>query len=145
MAKRATKKPPKKLPKTSEIPEERNITWQGNHIAIREAFIRVLQEKKRAPQITELCRETGLSDVTIKKHISTLDLPKFTDKARVLTEDIIMAIFRSATMGNTASQKLWMQIVENWTEKSEMKHDGGVVVIESTIPKLPRPEKNTNQ
>jgi len=49
---------------------------------------------------------------------------------RLLTPDIIVAIANSAKKGSSASQKLWMQIVEGWAERQEVKHEVITVTID---------------
>lgn len=34
--------------------------------------------------------------------------------AKLLTDRVIVAIYQAACGGNTASQRLWLQVVENW-------------------------------
>lgn len=44
------------------------------------------------------------------------------------TDDIIIAIANSAKGDSAASQKLWFQIMEGWTEKQVMEHEGGMTI-----------------
>lgn len=117
--------PKENLPNSTD---KKNITWQTNQILIRDAFLEVLKTEKRAPQITEISKRTKLSYKTVTKHIKELDFKSVTDKAKVLTDDVMMSIFRSASKGNSGSQKLWMQIAEGWTEKKEFDIPGGLKI-----------------
>ena len=53
------------------------------------------------------------------------DPPK--DLMRTLTPDVIMSIYRSARKGGSASQKLWMQIMESWSENIQIS--GEIITV----------------
>jgi hypothetical protein len=50
------------------------------------------------------------------------------------TDDVILAVYRSAIKGNPSSQKLWFQVVERWSEKQVAEHSGR---IETAPPQPP--------
>lgn len=112
--------------------------FEFNQAKIREAFIELLKEKKgRRPTRVELSERTGIHFNTIQKHLRGIDfsglLADDQKIFRVLTDDIILAIYRAGMKGNPSAQKLWMQYVEGWTEKQETKHSGAITV-ENTPP-----------
>lgn len=61
------------------------------------------------------------------------------------TSDVIYGIYKSAVSGNDKSQKLWMQVFEDFQEKQEVRHTVSVEVsvndIRFLIEGLPEPLK----
>ena len=102
-----------------ELPESnKNITWDLNHQIIRDAYVKLIGSFKRKPTYQEVSNDCNLSIKTIKKHIDTLKFDPLKHPLRILTDDVILAIAASARNGSSASQKLFMQICEGWTEKT---------------------------
>lgn len=112
--------------------------YEANNAIIREAFIAVLKRNKGLrPSIEELAEETGLHASTIKKHLKALDFRDLMQENacfKLLTDDVILAVYRSAMKGNPSSQKLWFQVVEGWSEKQVTEYSGR---IETTPPQPP--------
>lgn len=132
----------KKLSKT--LQNSGNITWQNNQTLIRGAFLKVLNKEKRAPQLNEISDATGLSLTTLNKHMKSLNLNVITNKAKILSEDVVMAIYNSAIKGSAASQKLWAQLVEGWKETSDLNVNAGLTIIRDTIKAPKDRKKNRN-
>jgi len=60
----------------------------------------------------------------------------------------MLAIENSAKKGSSASQKLWMQICEGWSERQIIKHEGKINlddVREELIDKLTNGTKGSNK
>lgn len=114
-------------------PEPRKADFEFNQAAIRDAYIEILKEKKgRNPTLHEIAERVGLSVTTVKKHLDELDRKEIGKvgklKFRILSDDVILSIYRSAMKGNAGSQKLWVQIIDDWSEKQETKLSGKVEV-----------------
>ena len=105
----------------------RNITWDINHALIRDSYIDLIMELKRKPTYDEVSKHSKLSVKTIKLHIKELKFDPQKHPLRILTEDVILSIASSAKSGSAASQKLWMQICEGWTEKQVLEHEGEII------------------
>lgn len=106
-----------------------------NQSAIRDAFLAILKEKKgRRPTRAEIAERTGIHYNTIRKHLRGVDFRDLLTEEqatfRILTDDVILSIYRSAMKGSSASQKLWLQVVEGWQEKQEVTHSGSVAVTD---------------
>ena len=100
----------------------RNITWDLNHQIIRDSYVNLIRELERKPTYEEVAKDSKLSINTIKKHIKELKFDPLKHPLRVLTDDILISIAKSAKEGSYASQKLWMQVCEGWSEKQEITH-----------------------
>ncbi len=102
----------------------RNNTWELNHSIIRDSYVNLIKKLKRKPTYPEVAEDSKLSETTIKKHIDTLKFEPQKHPLRILSDDVLISIANSARGGSAASQKLWMQICEGWTEKQIMEHTG---------------------
>ena len=104
----------------------KNITWDYNHSIIRDSYVKLIKELERKPTYAEVSKDCNLSHVTIEKHIKSLKFNPAKHPLRILTEDVIMSIAGSAMDGSHGSQKLWMQIIEGWSERQVIKHEGQI-------------------
>ena len=96
----------------------KNITWDLNHGIIRDSYVKLIKDLKRKPTYDEVSKDTRLSINAIKRHIDELKFEPLRHPLRVLSEDVLISIANSAKKGSSASQKLWMQLTEGWTEKT---------------------------
>lgn len=106
--------------------DERNITWQVNQKVIQETYLQLIQELKRCPTTQEVSERAKLSVSTIDKHIAELKFEPVKNPLRTLTPDVIVSIYNSARKGNSASQKLWFQLMEGWSESQEIKFKNSI-------------------
>ena len=126
----------------------KNTTWDYNHSIIRDSYVKLIKNFKRKPTYDEVSKDINLSINTIKKHIDELKFEPLKHPSRILTEDVILAIANSAQEGSSASQKLWMQICEGWSERQIIKHEGKINlddVREELIDKLTNGTKGSNK
>ena len=108
-----TKQSNKPLGKTGK-----NITYELNHSLIHDSYVKLIEQLKRKPTIAEVAEDCKLSHNTIDFHIKNLKFDPLKHPLRVLSEGVLIAIAKSAKDGSSASQKLWMQLTEGWTEKT---------------------------
>ena len=128
---------------------------QQNGALVQKVMLAFIKKHQRPPTILELVAGTGLSDKTVKLHRKRVKLGDGKDNVyQQLTNDVIMAlharavgyshpavkIFNDKIAGiveadytehyppDAAAAKLWMQVVEGFSEKSEQKHSGEVGV-----------------
>ncbi|NQU87294.1 MAG: hypothetical protein HQ541_16190 [Mariniphaga sp.] len=105
----------------------KNITYDLNHQIIRDSYVKLIKNLKRKPTIAEVSKDCNLSHNTIDKHIKELKFNPLKHPLRILSDDVILSIVNSAKKGSSASQKLWMQICEGWTEKQVIEHEGEII------------------
>jgi len=92
---------------------------------VRDAFLKLLRDNKgRMPSARELSKKTGYSPRTIEKRIKEMKFEPEKSLARVLTKDVVLAIYRTAMKGNHNAQKLWMQIQEQWSDRLDVTSNG---------------------
>lgn len=100
--------------------DKKNKTWQTNQSLIQQAYIVLAKELRRCPTIVEISDEVDISVTTIEKHVKEIEFEPVEHPLRVLTNDVLFSIYTSARKGRTGSQKLWLQVMEGWKEKSEI-------------------------
>lgn len=105
---------------------DQNITWELNHSIIRTSYVDLIKKLKRKPTIKEVSEDCKLSPTTIKKHIKTLTFEPLKHPLRILTDDVIISIISSSKNGSSSSQKLYMQLLEGWNEKTIIEHEGQI-------------------
>ena len=110
------------------IESNKNITWELNHSIIRDSYVELIKKLRRKPTYKEVSKDANLSIKTIKLHIDKLKFEPHKHPLRILSDDVLIAIAHSAQLGSSASQKLWMQICEGWTEKQVMEHTGNITL-----------------
>ena len=136
-------------------PTKQREDSQRNGALVRKAMLAFIKKHLRPPSRAELAAATGLSEKTVALHRQRVKLGD--GKANVyqqMTNDVIMALHARATgyshpavkifndkfagiveadytehyPPDATAAKLWMQVVEGFSEKSEQKHSGEVGV-----------------
>lgn len=100
--------------------DKKRSDWEKNHQAIRDAYVDFIKAKGKKPTITYISIQLEVSWKTVSRHLDDIENDLRKSPLRVLTEDIILAVARSAQKGNHGSQKLWFQIMEGWQEKTNL-------------------------
>lgn len=108
------------MSKKTSIKLDKNVTWNLNHELIKETYISLIKKLSKAPTVAMISNECNISETTIKKHISEIEFKPVQSLTRLLTDNVILSIYKTAMSGNVAAQRLFLQLVEGWTEKSEI-------------------------
>ena len=90
-----------------------------NQIAIRNELLRSIEENGYIPSEKELSKATGLSVQAISRHINEMDFEADKDFYKMFTPEVVMNIKKSSER-HPASQKLWLQVIEGWNEKTSL-------------------------
>jgi len=115
---------------------------QSNRDCIREQFLAYIEEHHKAPTYRELAKRVGVAKKTIERHMKEIDFGSGDSTFRVLTPEVVKAIYLSAISGNagtSSDRKLWMQLFEGFNERTTttMKFDPeqAIKTFESIFPK----------
>lgn len=106
------------LPAPEEVeildkPTVRRITWETNQAIIEEAYFMRLSQTKRKPTIREMAKITGLSPLTVHRHLATLT--KETIKAfhsPVLIDRVITKMALLAVDGDKAAARIYLEFAD---------------------------------
>jgi len=113
--KKGMKTSKKKVCKNVRIRKDKEV----NAILIRDGILQYLHEHGKPPTDTELAKVLKLHRNTINKHIKEIKFESSESIYRTFTPDVIMSIINSCKKGSSASQKLYMQIFEKFSERLE--------------------------
>lgn len=115
---------------------DRNAVWIWNHEKITAAYDQLLIDRNgKKPTLKALSELTGLSVNTVHKHMDSLDREGFAGRNaeqlkrfRMRTAKVLKRLQERAEEGDTQAIKLYMQLVENWSEKQQLdvEHSGEV-------------------
>lgn len=102
---------------------ERNENWVINHEKIKKAYLEFWEENDCRPTATEIAKITGVSKPTAGEHIRELQLNDVALAERKYSNDVLKGIRTKAMSGDAPAAKLWLQVVNEWAEKKEIKHN----------------------
>jgi len=131
-----------KRPKKSKSPEDKEITrrqdFEQNADRIRDAVISHMKEHKKPASMSDISKKLGLSYKTVWRHMKQIKFNSEAHPLRALSSDILVSIYNASLKGNPSSQKLWFQLMEGWSEKTnfEITTDGKALPRELDLSKL---------
>jgi len=128
--------PTKKVDKSSTNPsteKDRNKTWTENHLAIKNAYLDLVKENKKAPTIREVAAKSGLSNLTIQRHINELKFEPSMMVERVLTKEVVLSLFQATQKKSVRAIEAWFRVIEGHSDKIEVKHQ--VITVSVQEPK----------
>lgn len=97
--------------------DNKPLQWQVNHGLIKKAFYTFIKGDGRPPSIAQVAEKVGMQPDTVANHLKHLKFDPVEHPLRILTDDVLLGIAQSAQAGNSGSQKLWLQVMEGWSEK----------------------------
>lgn len=117
----------------------KNRTWRANHAAILQFYQEYIDEHSRKPTLEEVAEGTELSVVTVHKHTAELFYGLQTTELKILTESVLVSVFKEIQKRPTAPlARLFLEVVAGWVPESKVKHsadDGseiaGLIVVPS--------------
>lgn len=107
--------------------ENRRLDWDDNHFTISEAYFEIAKENKKRPTLKEISERTDLSVKTIQKHLNDLSKLKFEERfkdLKLMSASLLMAMYNQGAKGKAGCAKLFFQIVEQFSEKSDVHLTG---------------------
>ena len=126
------------------MPAINNLEKEQRRQLIADVLLDFITREGKAPSFMELLTLTGLDERRLKQALKTLNFNPETHVLRLLTDSVIMAVYKNATeAGNPASQKLWFQLMENRTDKvlpPDPKKDPEGRVFITMLPPDPMPD-----
>lgn len=96
---------------------------------IKDAYREYIKANKQIPtqvQVAEIC---GVTQVTISRHFTKIDLNELIQPFKIFGDDILMGLRGKAMKGDAHAAKLFFALVYDWAEKSEHKVEGTIETI----------------
>lgn len=108
---------------------------------IKDAYIDYIKAHKQIPTQTQIAEICEVTQATISKHFTKIDLSEIVKPFKIFGDDILMGLRYKASKGDAQAAKLFFMLVYDWNEKQEikgelkLKAEVKVVSIEDTIKK----------
>lgn len=113
---------------------DRNRTWEANHDVIENAYFKLLEQNKRVPSYHSIAKEAKLTYSTVFKHCQELSLDKWKPLFKPMTKRIIQRLaVQALKTGKSQETKLFMQLIEDYREKSDVENK--IIMEDSEIVK----------
>lgn len=111
---------------------------------IKDAYRDYIKKHKQIPTQTQVAEICGVTQLTISRHFTKIDLSEIVKPFKIFGDDILMGLRYKASKGDAQAAKLFFMLVYDWNEKQELKGELKVkaelkvVNIEETIKKYER-------
>ena len=103
--------------------DEKNITWNRNHLLIMETYDRLYEADKKVPSLQKVADECGLSFNTVQSHSESLTLSNVNSKYKLAGERVTKSLLKNIEEnGKAAEVKLYNQLVFGY--KDGIEHTG---------------------
>ena len=90
----------------------------NNNEIITTAVLKELEASGKLPTERKIAEITSLHINTVHKHLNNLSFNPLESPAKLLTSEVVNNLY-SLTKTSPQACKLWFQIMESWSEKSE--------------------------
>lgn len=96
---------------------------------IKEAYREYIKANKQIPTQTQVAEICGVSQVTVSKHFTKIDLNELVQPFKIFGDDILMGLRYKASKGDAQAAKLFFALVYDWNEKIEHDVEGTIETI----------------
>ena len=100
---------------------------------IKDAYVDYIKKYKRIPTQTQVAEICGITQVTVSKHFSKINLNDLVQPFKIYGDDVLMGLRAKAVKGDAQAAKLFFMLVYDWNEKTEHEHSGEVRIREVKI------------
>jgi hypothetical protein len=78
------------------------------------------------PTNEEIAQRTGLSLAAVKNHLASLkqEAAARFERYKMLTDEVVMGMYRAGKKGDARAGKLFVQFVEEWEERKRITNVG---------------------
>ena len=101
--------------------EQKRKDFQENHQKILEAYMEAVAKAGvtgKAPNITQLAKDTGMTRASIYRHIDKFQLNDFSRDIKATIPNILEALKQKALTGDVNAIKLYLTLGGVWNEKT---------------------------
>ena len=117
----------RKVKNKQKTPERKD--WETNHWLIYDAYLQEFKRTGKPPTQVELAKLTKLNRQTIGNHLRDTKLEHLIPSVKMRTMRVLHGLAKRAEEGYAAEVKLWMQLVENWSDKLEITGKDGEPLV----------------
>ena len=91
---------------------------------IKDTYIEYIKSHKQIPTQTQVAKMCGVTQVTVSKHFTKIDLNELVQPFKIFGDDILMGLRYKASKGDAQAAKLFFMLVYDWNEKKEVSLSG---------------------
>ena len=107
--KRKPKASPITEPKLNEVEKTRS-DWERNHAIIINEYIRLLGQKQKIPSFSDIGKNLGFCEMTIRRHIEEYSTEDFLSKLKIGNEMVLLnVLYQAATGKNVKIMELFLR------------------------------------
>lgn len=96
---------------------------------IKEAYIDYIKKHKQIPSQTQVAKICDVTQATISKHFTKIDLSEIVKPFKIFGDDVLMGLRYKASKGDAQAAKLFFMLVYDWNEKTEHEVKGSIETI----------------
>jgi hypothetical protein len=93
---------------------------------IKDTYREYIKEHKQIPTQTQVAEICGVTQLTISRHFTKIDLSEIVKPFKIFGDDILMGLRYKASKGDAQAAKLFFMLVYDWQEKTEHKLTGDI-------------------
>lgn len=82
--------------------------------AIRQVYLHVIESEGRLPTQDQVAEKLGITPRTVRGHIKNITLGSFALPLKVLTPNVMIALYNRAVGGDTGAIRTWVGIVHGF-------------------------------
>ena len=95
--------------------EDRNPTWEANHVLIIEAMDKLMRDNERWPTKVEIIEACGLSRATVYKHLAAMNLAELLgealDELKFMSGKVLAKLCENAMDGDIRAARLTFELM----------------------------------
>ena len=93
---------------------------------IKAAYVEYIKKHKRIPTQTQVAEICGVTQITISRHFTKINLNDLVQPFKIYGDDVLMGLRAKAVKGDAQAAKLFFMLVYDWNEKTEHKLTGDI-------------------
>lgn len=104
-------------------PKSKQRNYKATDIAIKNAYKEFIKAHETMPtqqQIADIC---DINRKTVGIHLNKIDLHEIIQPFKIFGDSVLMGLRNRAAKGDPQAIKLYMMLVYDWREKTELKAD----------------------
>ena len=89
------------------------IKFNMTHAMIKEALFN-LSKEGTYPTMSAIASQIGVDIKTVQRHMEQFKFEEVCETYKVLTPNVMRAVYKSAAKGSVPAQRLWLEVVEKF-------------------------------
>lgn len=117
-------------------PRGHNKVFLDNAKKIKHEYLRILNAEGRLPSQQEVAANIGLTQVTISKHMNSINIDELLQTYKLFTPDVLQGLTDKAISGDVSAVKFFLFLVHDVTEQINIKEEKNVKITKEITVKV---------